>query len=211
MALRIIIADDHPVTRTGVKQLVTTQGLGQVVAEADSPNELMQALGSHPCDLVITGCFLMADQEAANGLAVIQTIRSRFPTLPLLLLVGASGKGVLRTAVRLGVLGLLDLESSAEGLPEAIQAVQGGHAYVSPTLKDDLEEGDTSSPDGAAPLSPREQEVLRLIGTGMTVQEIALQLHLSVRTISRMKDNGMKKLGLKSDAELPSSLRDGKP
>ncbi|REN18771.1 DNA-binding response regulator, partial [Mycobacterium tuberculosis] len=96
-------------------------------------------------------------------------------------------------------------------LPLAIQTVQRGMPYVSQSLKERIDAiGTNSVEEGEArPLSPREVEVLRLLGSGMTVKEIAIHLHKSVSTISRQKGDAMLKLGLKGDAELFDYLRDG--
>jgi two-component system capsular synthesis response regulator RcsB len=109
------------------------------------------------------------------------------------------------------VLGLVDKTSSMEELPLAIQTVHRGLPYVSHTLKERIDAIGTKTVDdvGTKPLSPREIEVLRLLGSGQTVKEIALQLHKSVSTISRQKGDAMLKLGLKGDAELFDYLRDG--
>jgi two-component system capsular synthesis response regulator RcsB len=97
-------------------------------------------------------------------------------------------------------------------LPQAIQAVYRGQSYISRSLRERVEEaGSWRMREGdGKPLSPREVEVLRLLGTGMTVKEISLQLHKSVSTISRQKGDAMLKLGLKGDAELFDYLRDGR-
>ncbi|MBS9727105.1 response regulator transcription factor, partial [Stutzerimonas stutzeri] len=111
-----------------------------------------------------------------------------------------------------GVLGLVDKSSSMDELPQAIQAVYRGQTYISRSLRERVETaGSWRMREGdGKPLSPREVEVLRLLGTGMTVKEISLQLHKSVSTISRQKGDAMLKLGLKGDAELFDYLRDGK-
>ena len=210
MTLRIIIADDHPVVRIGTKAVIESSGVGQVVAEASTVAELMTALGDHECDVLVTD-YSMPGGAQADGFAMIAMIRRRFPELPVLMLSVSNKLATLRMVVATGVLGLVDKTSSMDELPLAIQTVQRGMSYVSLSLKERIDAiGTESVEEGEArPLSPREVEVLRLLGSGMTVKEIAIHLHKSVSTISRQKGDAMLKLGLKGDAELFDYLRDG--
>lgn len=210
MTLRIIIADDHPVVRIGTKAVIESSGVGQVVAEASTVAELMSALSDHPCDVLVTD-YSMPGGQQADGFAMIAMIRRRFPDMPVLMLSVSNNLAILRMVVATGVLGLVDKTSSMDELPLAIQTVQRGMPYVSQSLKERIDAiGTNSVEEGEArPLSPREVEVLRLLGIGMTVKEIAIHLHKSVSTISRQKGDAMLKLGLKGDAELFDYLRDG--
>ena len=210
MTLRIIIADDHPVVRIGTKAVIESSGVGQVVAEASTVAELMTVLGDHECDVLVTD-YSMPGGAQADGFAMIAMIRRRFPELPVLMLSVSNNLAILRMVVATGVLGLVDKTSSMDELPLAIQTVQRGVPYVSLSLKERIDAIGTESVEegGARPLSPREVEVLRLLGSGMTVKEIALHLHKSVSTISRQKGDAMLKFGLKGDAELFDYLRDG--
>lgn len=209
MTLRIIIADDHPVVRIGTKAVIESSGVGVVVAEASSSDELFEALAGGPCDLLVTD-YSMPGKLQADGFTMISQIRRRFPDLPVLMLSVSNNLAILRMVVSTGVLGLVDKASSMEELPLAIQTVQRGMPYVSRSLKERIDAIGTRSvdDDGTKPLSPRELEVLRLLGSGQTVKEIASQLHKSVSTISRQKGDAMLKLGLKGDAELFDYLRD---
>ena len=210
MSLRIIIADDHPVVRIGTKSVIESSGVGHVVAEASSVDELLAALKAHPCDVLVTD-YSMPGGGQPDGFAMIGQVRRHYPDLPVLMLSVSNNLAILRMVVATGVLGLVDKTSSMDELPLAIQTVQRGVPYVSLTLKERIDAiGTNSVEEGEAkPLSPRELEVLRLLGSGMTVKEIALHLHKSVSTISRQKGDAMLKLGLKGDAELFDYLRDG--
>jgi len=154
----------------------------------------------------------MPGSPQADGFAMIGMIRRRFPDLPVLMLSVSNNLAILRMVLDSGVLGLVDKSSSMDELPQAIQAVYRGQPYISRSLRERVEAaGSWRMREGdGKPLSPREVEVLRLLGTGMTVKEISLQLHKSVSTISRQKGDAMLKLGLKGDAELFDYLRDGK-
>jgi len=213
MSLRIIIADDHPVVRIGTRAVIESSGVGRVVGEADSAQALMTLLANQPCDLlVIPSDYSMPGSPQADGFAMIGMIRRRHPDLPVLMLSVSSNLAILRMVLDSGVLGLVDKSSSMDELPQAIQAVYRGQPYISRSLRERVEAaGSWRMREGdGKPLSPREVEVLRLLGTGMTVKEISLLLHKSVSTISRQKGDAMLKLGLKGDAELFDYLRDGK-
>jgi two-component system, NarL family, captular synthesis response regulator RcsB len=211
MTLRIIIADDHPVVRVGTKGIIEGSGFGTVVAEANGPAELMELLRAHPCDVLVTD-YSMPGGTQADGLTMINMIRRHYPDLPVVMLSVANNVAILRMVVATGVRGVVDKASSLHELPQAILAVCRGQSYLSQSLRDRIdaigthpvEEKDTRT------LSPKEVEVLRLLGAGQTVKEIALHLHKSVSTISRQKGDAMLKLGLKGDAELFDYLRDSK-
>ena len=211
MSLRIIIADDHPVVRIGTRAVIESSGVGRVVGEADSAQALMTLLANQPCDLLVID-YSMPGSPQADGFAMIGMIRRRHPDLPVLMLSVSSNLAILRMVLDSGVLGLVDKSSSMDELPQAIQSVYRGQPYISRSLRERVDAaGSWRMREGdGKPLSPREVEVLRLLGTGMTVKEISLQLHKSVSTISRQKGDAMLKLGLKGDAELFDYLRDGK-
>lgn len=211
MTLRIIIADDHPVVRLGTKGIINDSGFGTVIAEANGAAELIELLKTHPCDVLVTD-YSMPGGTQADGLTMINMIRRHYPDLPVVMLSVANNVAILRMVVATGVRGVVDKASSLHELPDAILAVCRGQSYLSESLRKridtigthPMEEKDTRT------LSPKEVEVLRLLGAGQTVKEIALHLHKSVSTISRQKGDAMLKLGLKGDAELFDYLRDSK-
>lgn len=210
MTLRIIIADDHPVVRIGARSVIHSSGVGEVVAEAATAQDLLSHLSNHPCDVLVTD-YSMPDSNVPDGFAMISMIRRRYPLLPVLMLSVSSNLAILRMVRDAGVLGLVDKASSMDELPVAIRTVHRGLPYVSHSLKERVEAaGSNAIVEGEGRrLSPREVEVLRLLGKGMTVKEIANMLHRSASTISRQKGDAMLKLGLSSDAQLFDYLRNG--
>lgn len=210
MTLRIIIADDHPVVRIGARSVIHDSGVGGVIAEAATAQDLLTHLSNLPCDVLVTD-YSMPDSSVPDGFAMISMIRRRYPQLPVLMLSVSSNLAILRMVRDAGVLGLVDKGSSMDELPVAIRTVHRGLPYISHSLKERVEmTGSSAMVEGESrPLSPREVEVLRLLGKGMTVKEIANMLHRSASTISRQKGDAMLKLGLNSDAELFDYLRNG--
>jgi len=210
MTLRIIIADDHPVVRIGARSVIETSGVGEVVAEASSSQELLAMLSAHACDVLVTD-YSMPESTAPDGYAMINMIRRKYPLLPILMLSVSSNLAILRMMREAGVLGLVYKGSSMEELPTAIRVVHRGQMFMSQSLRErvDAAGGHAMDEGDGKPLSPREVEVLRLLGRGMTVKEIATLLHRSASTISRQKGDAMLKLGIASDAQLFDYLRDG--
>ncbi|AHX12707.1 response regulator receiver protein [Dyella jiangningensis] len=208
MTLRIILADDHPIVRSGVRTLLENHSQTSVVADVSSPAELIEAIHAHPCDIVLTD-FSMPGGQVADGLHMLGLIRRRWPTLPVIVLTMVNNAGVLNAILATGVRGLLGKSDALTELTLAVQAVSHGRDYLSSAIRKTLDIARAGASLSAQPvLSKRETEVLRLFASGFTVSEIASQLKRSVKTISRQKMDGMAKLGLKSDLDVYAYARE---
>lgn len=208
MNKRVIIADDHPIIRAGVRMVLEGAANTSIVAEADSPETLLSALRETPADLLVTD-FSMPSGQEADGLGLLQRIRRLYPDLPVIVLTMVGNVGVIGAILGTGVRGLIDKAAGMSEISLAIQAVNQGRDYVSPTFKHSLLQSQFDAENGvAARLSPREVEVLRLFASGMTVSAIADRLSRSVKTVSRQKTDAMNKLGLKSDLEIYAFARE---
>ena len=208
VTLRIILADDHPIVRSGVRLLIENATSASVVAEAGSPDELFKALDDEACDLVLTD-FNMPGGQIADGLNMLSQLNRRWPKMPVIVLTMMSNIGVLRSILATGVHGLLNKSDALTELTLAIQAVSHGREYIGEAIRGPLEAtrvGESSTEH--TELSARETEVLRLFASGLTVSQIATQLSRSVKTISRQKMDAMSKLGLKSDLEVYAYARE---
>ena len=206
MPLRIVIADDHPVVRIGARAIIANSGVGDIVAEADGTDALLAMLETTACDVLVTDLNMPGGTQP-DGLAMLGVIHRRYPELPIVLLSVTTNLGILRTATSQGVLGLVDKASSLEQLPAAIHAACHGRSFIAASLRERIADMEAETNSEKRTLSPREVEVLRLLGTGLSVTEIGNQLHRSVTTISRQKGNAMRKLGIANDAELFSYLK----
>lgn len=204
--LRIILADDHPVVRAGLRLLLESSAGAEVVAEAGSPGALFQALGQAEADLLLTD-FIMPGGDGADGLAMLSRLRAHWPQLPVVVLTMANNGNVLQAILGTGVRGLLDKSDALSELTVAISAVANGRRYVGAGVRAALD-AHLRSDAGTTPLSRRETEVLRLFASGMTVSEIARHLNRSVKTISHQKVGAMNKLGLHNDLEIYAYARD---
>ncbi|KAF1703733.1 response regulator transcription factor [Pseudoxanthomonas suwonensis] len=204
--LRIILADDHPVVRTGLRLLLESGGNAEVVAEAGSPASLFQALGQAEADLLLTD-FIMPGGEGVDGLAMLSRLRAHWPRLPVVVLTMAGNANVLQAILGTGVRGLLDKSDTLSELTLAISTVANGRSYVGSGVRAALD-AHLRAEAGSTPLSRRETEVLRLFASGMSVSEIARHLNRSVKTISHQKVGAMNKLGLHNDLEIYAYARD---
>lgn len=202
--LRVIVADDHPIFLIGLRVVLEQDNLASVVAEACNPDELLQALERHACDVLVTD-FMMPVERQNDGLRLLQRIRRDFPALPVIVVTTLSNAGLFQSMLDLDVRGLLSKASLAGELPAAIKEVRRGELFVADSVRSVLSEARQHGPDGLLPadrLSPRELEVLRLLSAGHTVGQIAAQLNRSKQTVSAQKVAAMRKLGLANDAAL---------
>lgn len=202
--LRVIVADDHPIFLIGLRVVLEQDNLATVVAEACNPDELLQVLARHPCDVLVTD-FMMPVELQNDGLRLLQRIHRDFPALPVIVVTTPSNAGLFQSMLDLNVRGLLSKASLAGELPVAIRGVQRGEFFVADSVRRVLREARQYGPDALLPaekLSPRELEVLRLLSAGHTVGQIAAQLNRSKQTVSAQKVAAMRKLGLANDAAL---------
>ncbi|KWT05624.1 response regulator transcription factor [Pseudomonas savastanoi] len=202
--LRVIVADDHPIFLIGLRVVLEQDNLATVVAEACNPDELLQVLARHPCDVLVTD-FMMPVELKNDGLRLLQRIHRDFPALPVIVVTTLSNAGLFQSMLDLNVRGLLSKASLAGELPAAIRSVQRGEFFVADSVRRVLREARQYGPDALLPaekLSPRELEVLRLLSAGHTVGQIAAQLNRSKQTVSAQKVAAMRKLGLANDAAL---------
>ena len=208
--LRIVLADDHPIFLIGLRAVLEQDPGLRVVAQAGSPQELTDCLGHVQCDLLITD-FMMPSAEQGDGLRLIEYVRRHWPKLPVLVVTMLTNAGLLRSILGLGVGGLLGKSSLVDELPLAIAHLKRNKPYIAQSVSQILSQGgDISYAEMLSQnaLSPREQEITRLLAAGLSVNEIAQRLHRSKQTISAQKVSAMRKLGISNDAALFIYLQD---
>ncbi len=203
----VIIADDHPVVRTGVRAMLHREGVAEVVAEAGSPAELTSLLQSVHCDVLVTDLSMPVGPEP-DGLTMLARIQQKHPALPVVLFSVTTNPNILQVALACGVLGLVDKAACFEELPKAVSMALCGKRYTAGNLTLGLLGLKGMSSSLMPTLSARELEVLRLMADRRTVSEIARWQGRSVATISQQKLNAMRKLGLNRDLELHRYLKD---
>ena len=198
--IRIFIADDHPIVRQGLRRIVEGDAGMVISGEADAAAALLAGLETKATDLVL----LDVSMPGGLFLETLKELRTRHPTIRVLALsVHPEDEWAVR-ALRAGASGYLTKDHSPEQLVLAIRRVARGGKYVSETMAERLagmvDSGRTRAPHET--LSDREFEVLRALGSGMMVKDVAAQLRLSSKTVSTYRTRLLEKMGLKSKADL---------
>ena len=198
--IRVCVIDDHAVVREGLKRIIAENPGMAVTAEAADGMEAMRVIQSEPCDVVL----LDITMPNRNGLDVLKQIRTDSPRLPVLILSMHAEDQYAVRVLRAGAAGYLTKESAPAKLVQAIRKVVRGGKYVSTSLAEklvfDLNSDSTKAPHEI--LSDREYQVLCMIASGKTVTMIAVELGLSVKTISTYRVRILEKLNMKNNAEL---------
>ena len=197
---RILIVDDHEVVREGVKRIFSERPGQTSFGEASSVPQALQIVRDEDWDVVVLDLSL-GDR---SGLELLKQLKQIRPRLPVLILSMHSEEQYARRAFKAGASGYVTKDSSHSELVKALDKVVTGGRYFSQELAEtlivDLERGSDRPPHEA--LSDREFEVMRLIGSGKTVGEIAALLALSDSTISTYRARILEKMGMKTNAEL---------
>jgi two-component system invasion response regulator UvrY len=198
--LKILIADDHPVVRRGLKQIIADSRDMAVGDEAADGWEVLSKVRASDYDVVL----LDVAMPGMDGLDVLTQLKHEKPRLPVLMLSMYPEEQFAIRAFRAGASGYLTKESAPDELVGAIRKVSTGGKYVSSSLAEklahDLHEDGKQPPHET--LSDREYQVMRLIASGKTVTGIARELSLSVKTISTYRHRILEKMDLKNNAEL---------
>ncbi|MFW6042563.1 MAG: response regulator [Chloroflexota bacterium] len=202
--ITVLLADDHVVLRSGLALLLNGQAELEVVGEASTGIEAIKLATELQPDLIL----LDLNMPGLNGLDALPTIKQESPASKILILTMHNDPEYLRQAIKLGASGYILKKAADTELLSAMQAVLQGGIYVHPSLTKDLltdffpQQMQDEDSDIWEILSPREQQVLRLVALGHTSAEIAEQLSLSVKTVETYRYRGMEKLGLQTRATL---------
>lgn len=194
---KVLLAEDHALLRQSLKAYLETQGLCQVVGEAQDGREAMRMYRELRPDIVL----MDLSMPGVDGMVAVKAIKRDFPDARIIALTAHRSEDYLHAALDSGVDGYVVKAASAEDLLTAIHAVCQGKAYVSPEVSATLITGylrsnrnERSSPlEG---LTSRERHILQLVLQGMKNKEIADTLFLSTRTVEKHRANFMKKLNL---------------
>ena len=200
MAIRIVVADDHPVVRDGLRYLETDEPDIRVVAEAGSGDELIGVLSEGAADVVV----LDINMPDRDGLGVLPDLRAMFLALPVLVLSMFPEEQYALRVLRSGAAGYVSKRHAAEQLATAIRIVSRGDRYLSPTVAERLADVMVNKqPESRHErLSEREFAVIRLLGGGRTVSEIAELLALNRKTVSTYRARVLDKLDLRNNADI---------
>jgi DNA-binding NarL/FixJ family response regulator len=197
---RILVADDHPLLRNGLKQILTQEPDLTVAGEAEDSEQVMASVERGEWDLVI----LDITMPGRSGLDVLRDIRRMRPELPVLVLSMHAEDQFAVRAIKAGANGYVSKDNAPTEVVRAVRKILSGKKYVSPTLAEIL--ANALSSDIQRPLhetlSDREFQVLRQLASGKTVSQIAAEIALSVKTVSTYRARLLEKMNLRNNAEL---------
>jgi DNA-binding NarL/FixJ family response regulator len=197
--MRILIADDHSIVRSGLRTLLESHEGLEVIAEADNGTDARDLAISEQPDLAI----LDVKMPGLTGLQATREIREKAPDVAVLILSMHDEDRYLFEALKAGASGYVLKRAADTDLLNAIEAVQRGEPFLTPEaqqalIKDVLGQGESHKEE----LTPREQEVVKLVAEAHTNKEIAELLGLSEKTVENHRSNAMRKLGMRDRVEL---------
>jgi DNA-binding NarL/FixJ family response regulator len=200
MSVRVLIADDHPVVRQGLKQMLGAEADLTVAGEASSSQETVELCGRVAWEVAVVDY----NMPGKGGVELVKELRRRFPQRPVLVLSMYPEDQYAVRVLKAGAAGYLTKESAAEELINAIRKVAKGGRFVSAALGERLAQELAGGEDQPLhrKLSDREYQIMWMIASGKTMGEIAQQLFLSPNTISTYRARILEKLELKNNAEL---------
>ncbi|GLU38887.1 MULTISPECIES: response regulator transcription factor [Pseudomonas] len=201
---KVVVADDHPIVRMGVCDMLERDGRFQVVGEASSPSELVTLYQQTDPDIVITDYSMPGDERYGDGLKLMDYLLRNFPRTRVLIFTMLSNSLILSSLYDLGVSGVVLKSGDLDEILRALDVILQGRAYRGPGMQDP--NSVLASHDDVegriARLSLKEFEVLRHFVSGLSVRDIARVLNRSVKTVSAQKISAMRKLEVDSDQAL---------
>ncbi len=200
---RLLLVDDHPIVREGLAARIEMEGDMTVCAMAETANQAADEIANHNPDLVVVDLSL----SGKPGLELIKDIRVTRPTLPILVLSIHDEDVWAERVLRAGAQGYIMKSQATENVMSAIRRVLSGGVWLSDHMSSSLlgrlaGGRVVNSGTPLATLSDRELEVFHMLGRGLPVKEIAVQLNLSAKTVDVHREHIKEKLSLKSSAEL---------
>jgi DNA-binding NarL/FixJ family response regulator len=205
--IRIVVADDHPIVRQGLRLLLSVEREFELVGEAKNGVEVVAVVAAARPDVVILDLVM----PGVNGLGAIPAIRQACPEARILILTSFTDDEQVVAALQAGAVGCMIKDSSPEELLAAIRAVARGESALHPLVAQRLLQSLRRPPpprDSLGELTAREVEVLRCVGQGRANQQIADELQVSIRTVHSHIRNLLDKLTLENRIQLALYARD---
>jgi two-component system response regulator NreC len=206
--IKVLIADDHAIVRTGLRAVIKAEPVLELVGEATGGYETIALVEENQPDILV----LDLSMPDLDGIKVTKKIKSQYTNIHILILTIHEDEALLRAALKAGASGYILKRAAEAELISAIHKILEGELYVDPSmvrvlLSDDVP-SPASQPKPTEELTPRETEVLKLIAQGYTNRQIGEELHISVRTAESHRSNLSGKLGLQSRVELVRFARE---
>ena len=196
--IRIIIADDHPLVRSGLKSVLHTMPGLEVVAEAENGQQLLQLVAQHRPAVAL----IDLSMPQLNGLEALQQLSKQYPELRLIVLTMHEEPEYILKSLSSGAQAYLLKNVEPQELQKAIMTVVNGGKYYNPTITGIVMENLTKAESDEEALTPREIEVLRLVCRGMSNHQIASELFISIRTVEKHRVNVLRKMQAVNTADL---------
>ena len=200
--IRILLVDDHPILRRGIRESLSVEKDLDVCAEAGDIGSALRMLDSVACDLALVDLSLGQD----NGIDLIRQVKAKYPAIKVIVFSIHDDSLFAERALRAGAIGYVNKSQPPDVLAGSIRKAMAGETVLSPDLTEQIVkrvvtvEGPSRS--GVATLSRREHQIFELVGRGLIVREIAEQLVVSVKTVESHIEHIKAKLGVKSSREL---------
>jgi len=195
--IRILIVDDHAIIREGLMRIIQSEKDMEVAGSVKNASEAINELSGHPVDVVI----LDVNMPGRSGFDILKPVKELYPNMAVLVFSMHPERQYALRVLKAGAAGYLPKDSAPEQIVEAIRHVAGHRKYSSPTLAESIS-ADSYDQHPHTVLSEREHEVMRMIGDGNTVTEIAKLLSLSVKTVSTYRRRIMQKMVWRSNSEI---------
>lgn len=197
--IRVIIADDHPIVRHGLRRLLELEPDLKVVAEAADGAEVLELVSAVPCEVLVLDLSL----PHIRGLELVHLLRERFPALRILVFSVQPEDVLTLHLLDAGVAGYLNKDRDVENVPGAVRAVAAGRRYLSENLQRlALSRREAMEQAPHARLSAREWQVFQRLIQGLSVNAIAAELEISDSTASNHLSRIREKLGVSSNSEV---------
>lgn len=200
-SVKVMIADDHALLRSGLRRLLAYESWLELVGECEDGRETLHLVEVRRPDVLL----LDLHMPRTDGVELIRLLRERVPTTRIVVITGFADTRILRETLAAGAAGVLLKTSGSTALLQAIASVHEGRLFVDPELR--LEEPVATGPE---PITTREREVLVLLAQGASYRDIGLRLRIGERTVETYRRRISEKLGLKTRTELVAyALRHG--
>jgi len=202
--LRVLLADDHTVMRSGLRALLERQGKFEIVGEAENGREAVSLCSTLTPEIAVVD----VGMPLLNGIEATKALLKASPSTGVVMLSMHSDESYVMRSLQAGARGYLLKDSAASDLLAAIEAVAQGKSFFSPSIRKLLAEDyvrvlqQKGEVDSYELLTMREREILQLLAEGQTNKEVAAALHISPYTVETHRSNILDKLGLHSGAEL---------
>ncbi|CAB3794719.1 Transcriptional regulatory protein RcsB [Paraburkholderia fynbosensis] len=205
--VHVVVADDHAVVRRAVAQTIDAIPGFKIAAIVKSGTELLEILTAVECDLIVTDFSMQRGTADEDGLRLIARLRRNYPSTPIIVFTMLTNGGVLQKLCKMGVAGIVGKDEESAVIEQACVTVRShlnARTFLSPGITQWLvQDGNTAEGFLSAPdLSPKELEVVRLFGMGLSVTQIAQQLNRTATTVATQKRSAMRKLHVETNADL---------